>query len=243
MAYLQRIPTIPSTLSPHDAARLCSHVKQSYALGEITYGEYAGLLKKIKKVARKVVAGQAGLLTLGLVKPKLLGIKSKSSQKIFKKTAKIGRIAAVVVGAVVAAPLVAPYLASAGTATMGALKFVGGKLISAPGKLIGALTGKGINPSTATPEQVLEAGQETGTVTEGMLEQAMSLIQSRSQGDAPVYPGGTSYPSRPSDQFVEGSEGAPTGGMLETLKPALPWIGAGIVAIAVLPSLLKGRSK
>lgn len=66
-----------------------------------------GLKKLVKKVtssapaklAKKMVTVQAGIATAGLVKPSVLGIKSKSAQKLYRTTGKVTKIA-VAAGAV-----------------------------------------------------------------------------------------------------------------------------------------------
>jgi hypothetical protein len=195
-----------------------------------------GPLKTVKKVLRKGAVIQAGILTGGFVKGKALGIKSKSSTKLFKTTAKVTRVVAAVAVAVIAAPIVAPYLASAGSATLGGLKFVGGKLISAPKAFLSMLTGKGKNPSNMSTEEIVKEGIESGTITHGMLDQLgpmiPGLVEAIREKPTVEYPGGADYPASP--------EGAPPGGgMMETLGPMLPWIGVGVVAIVVLPALFK----
>jgi hypothetical protein len=200
-----------------------------------------GPLKTVKKVLRKGMTIQAGILTGGLVKGKALGIKSKSSTKLFKTTAKVTRVVAAVAVAVIAAPIVAPYLASAGSAVLGGLKFVGGKLVAAPKAFLSMLTAKGKNPATMTTEEVVKEGIESGTVTPGMLEQLGPLIPDLVGALKPSveYPGGTDYPSSPDQRAQEGV--APGGGIMDTLGPMLPWIGVGVVAIVLIPQLIPRR--
>jgi hypothetical protein len=216
-------------------------------LGEM--GKKPGRFRKLLRKVGAVAAGATGGL-VPFVKPKMLGVKSKSGKKYFR----IGRVVGGVTAAVFAAPfLIAKMGGPAGLTKMGSLKFLGGKLVSGPASLMAKMKSKGIDPKTATTQQVIDAGKETGDVTDSMLENVVTLaknmgiqIPGQSQ-EGPTYPGGTSYPSRPPSEGGGGegytTDGSSTGGMFETVKPMLPWIGAGIVAIAVLPSLLKGRSK
>jgi hypothetical protein len=271
MSYVQHpvLRVDPHTLSPSQRRILLRQAKKAQALGEISYGEYAGLLDKFRKVAkavtkpvarivqkvtskgplktvkkilRKGAVIQAGIVTGGFVKGKALGIKSKSSSKLFKTTAKVTRAVAAVAVAVVAAPLVAPYLASAGSAVLGGLKFVGGKLVSAPKAFLSMLTGKGKTPATMSTEDVIKEGIESGHVTPGMLEQLGPMIpglyDALTQKPSIDYPGGATYPASPEGVPPEEQAG---GGIMDTLGPMLPWIGIGVVAIVVLPSLLRGR--
>jgi hypothetical protein len=199
-----------------------------------------GPLKTVKKVLRKQAAFSVGLATAGLIKPKVFGVKQKGSVKFFRAGGLVGKVAL----AVVAAPIVAPYLASAGSATLGGLKFVGGKLVSAPKAFLSMLTGKGKTPTTMSTEDVVKEGIESGLVTHSMLEQLTpmipGLLDSITQKPSVEYPGGAIYPAAPGGE--ETSQGEPTGGgIMGTLGPMLPWIGVGVVAIVVLPALLKGR--
>jgi len=215
-----------------------------------------GPLKSIKKGLRKVTAAQTGFITAGLLKPKLFGIKSKSGKKMFKIGGVAGKVVAAVTIGVIAAPFVAPYLASAGSATLGGLKFLGGKLVSAPMTLLSKLTSMGKTPQTATTDEVVKAGIETGDITPGMLEQLGGVIPGLTQAlnQAPpdlsipgepdyggTYTPGQGYtPGMPS----EGEEGAPVaeaglfgGG---NLTPML-YLGAGFLALMMFGGK-KGRS-
>lgn len=201
-----------------------------------------GPLKTVKKVLRKQAAFSVGLATAGLVKPKFVGVKQKGSKKFFRAGGLVGKA----VIAVVAAPIVAPYLASAGSAVLGGLKFAGGKLVSAPKNFLSMLTGKGKNPATMSSEEVVQAGVESGQITPGILDQLGPMIPGLVEAVAGArkqpgveYPGGTDYPSAPGG--VPQDQPAGGGGIMTTLGPMLPWIGVGVVAIVVLPALLKGR--
>jgi hypothetical protein len=273
MSYVQHpvLRVDPNTLSLSQRRTLLRQAKNAHALGEISYGEYEGLFKKIKsvvkkiaapvtkvvqkvtskgplktvkKVLRKVAVVQAGVVTGGLIKGKALGIKSKSSTKLFKTTAKVTRVVAAAAVAVIAAPIVAPYLASAGSAVLGGLKFAGGKLISAPKAFLSMLTGKGKNPATMSTEEVIKEGIESGLVTNGMLDQLGPMIpglyDALTTKPSVDYPGGATYPASPEGTSQEGASQT-GGGIMDTLGPMLPWIGVGVVAIVVLPSLLRGR--
>lgn len=209
------------------------------------YGEYSGIGKKLKKlkkrvvkVARKVVVAKAGIVTGGLIKPKILGIKSKGAVKLYRKTGKIAKIGAAVAGAVVFGPAllaaVGPTLASAGSASLGALKFVGGKLVSAPKAVLSALTRKGIDPKTTTPDQAVQAGLETGAVTPSMIETLMGAYMG-TQGQ-PAYPGGAEYPARETDEGQTASASELSEAPSNIPSWVLP-VGVGVAAFA----FMKGR--
>ena len=198
-----------------------------------------GPLKTVKKILRKQAAISVGIATAGLVKPKFVGIKQKGSKKLFRYGGIVGKA----VIAVVAAPIVAPYLASAGSAVLGGLKFVGGKLMAAPKAVMSLFASKGIDPKTATPEQAVQAGIETGSITPGMIEQLAGAIPAvgqafqsyqDSQKSGVEYPGGTIYPSSPEGQGVGG-------GIMETMKPYLPWVIGGVLVAVIVPPLLTSR--
>lgn len=216
----------------------------SYPTTVQEFGEYSGIFKKIKKrvkkIVRKVVTVQAGIVTGGLIKPKLLGIKSKGAVKLYKKTGKIARVVAIAAGVAVALPMAATYFGAAkGTTTFGALKFFGGKLVSAPKNLLDKLTGKGINPSTASIEDVLKAGVETGAITPGMWDQLGNLVPGINQalrGGDSLYPGGTDFPSRPEEDSVSGTPETQQGFLSGLPTWALP-VGVGLGVIV----LMKGR--
>lgn len=57
----------------------------------------------VGKLAGKMAAVQAGVLTAGLVKPKVLGFKSRSTQRTFKTTGKVTRGVAIGTGLTFAA--------------------------------------------------------------------------------------------------------------------------------------------
>jgi hypothetical protein len=268
MSYVQHpvLGVDPHTLSSAQRRDLLRQAKRAHTLGEISYGEYEGLFKKIKSVVKKVAspvtkviqkvtskgplkavkkvlrattAATVAVATAGLVKPKFVGIKSKVGKKIYRTVGTATKIVGGVVLGVMAAPIIAPYLASAGSATLGGLKFVGGKLVSAPSAVMNLFKSKGIDPNTVTPEQAVQAGIETGSINQGMLDQLGNMIPAvgqaiqsyqSSQQPSVEYPGGAAYPAS--------SAG---GGIMDTLGPMLPWIGVGVVAIVVLPSLLRGR--
>jgi hypothetical protein len=178
-----------------------------------------GPLKTVKKALRKVGAAQAGLLTAGVVQPKLLGVKGAKSQRLFTKAGTVTRVAGAVVGTAIAAPAVLPVLAKAGTAAIGGLKFVGGKLAKAPRAVMDALTSKGIDPGAASPDQVMQAGFETGAVTPGDVQ---SFLRS-----APAGPSVDSGEGMPPALPGEVAEGGVLGGAMA------PLLVGGIVIAAL----------
>lgn len=197
-----------------------------------------GPLKAVKKVVRKTAALTAGVVTAGLVKPKFVGVKQKGSKKLFRVGGVVGKVAL----AVALAPIVAPVLSSAGSAVVGGLKFVGGKVVSMGFATKKFLLGKGVDPKTATPDQVVQAGIESGEITPSMIEQLGKAIPDVAQAYQSLqkpsveYPGGAEYPASP-----EGVPPREQAGMLDTIKPYLPWIGVGVVAIILLPKLVGGK--
>lgn len=168
----------------------------SYPLGEEYEDSGLGKRKRgFRKILRKVGAVAAGA-TGGLVpfvKPKMLGVKSKAGKKYFR----IGRVVGGVTAAVFLAPMAIAKLGGpTGLTKMGALKFLGGKLVSGPKRLMSALTKKGIDPKTATTEQVVQTGMQTGDVTPSMLETIVSAAQQAGVVPGkPEYPGGAEYPA------------------------------------------------
>lgn len=156
----------------------------------------------IKKMASNVGAAVAGAVTLGLVPPKVFNIKGHSAMQDFRIGRDIGIATAAVVGASVLAPVLfggaaaAPAAAAgvgAGTVTgvtggvgtfaLGALKFVGGTLVSPMSKaLIGQLTGMGVNPADATQQQLIHAGVLAGDISTQDLNNAADNIRANAAG-------------------------------------------------------------
>lgn len=168
----------------HNLAYLDEYDRDFQGLGANFFQKLTnkGPLKKIKKVVRKVAAGQAGLVTAGLVNPKVLRIKSKSSKKIYKTTGKIAKIGAAVAATVIAAPVVAPAIGSAGSAVIGGLKFVGGKLVGAGKGVASALADRGETPGTASVAEALRAGAAAGELT----PEQLALAQKQASLGLPI---------------------------------------------------------
>ena len=171
-------PSIPSELhstlgeSPEYLDALADFTPQELQL--LALGDYETLegfklkkfFKKVGKAVGKVLAVPAGIVggAIGL-KPGLFGIKSEKAKKRYKKLGKVGRVLIGVGAAALLLPLVLPTIASGASTAVGALKFAGGKLLSAPLSVIKMLTGAGKDPKTATPEEVLEAAEAAGVLT------------------------------------------------------------------------------
>lgn len=179
---------VPPGLSARDAARLAAdpeYQRLVRALSErertaLAFGDYDQLegfsLKKIVKSVGKILSKPAkiigtvtGIIPLASaigIKPKVMGFKAASAQRQYRKIGQITRIvggaALAVAGGIAFGPAIAGAVAKGGSVLWGGLKFLGGKLAAAPASLLSILTGKGINPAEATPEQVLQAGQEAG---------------------------------------------------------------------------------
>ncbi len=146
----------------------------------IAFGDYDALegfsfkkfIKKVGKVLStpaKIIGTVTGLIPLASaigIRPKALGFKSASSQKLYRKIGQVTRIvggaALAVAGGIAFGPAIAGAVGKAGSVLWGGLKFLGGKLAAAPEALMSILGQKGIDPATATPEQILQAGQEAG---------------------------------------------------------------------------------
>ena len=150
-------------------------------MGEYEY-EDEGLGKlKLKKIVRKVAAVTVGtaLAPISAIAPKSLkyvGIKSKSSQKL----ARVAGIGTLAVGAAfVAAPMLGPAIAKSGSAVMGGFKFVAGKLKQAPKPAVDLLQQQGIDPVSAPPERVIQAGLESGSLLPETVQRAQEMTQGR----------------------------------------------------------------
>lgn len=141
-----------------------------------------GPLKTVKKAVRKVAAAQAGLMTMGLIKPKVLHITSKSSKKIYKTTGTVAKIGAAVAATVIAAPVIAPAIGTAGSAVIGGLQFVGGKLVGAGKGVVSALSDRGETPGTASVEEALRAGAVAGELT----PEQLALAQKQASLGLPI---------------------------------------------------------
>lgn len=124
-------------------------------------GDRMGLGKKLKKLGRKYVSVQAGIVTGGLVKPKLLGIKSSDNSRLFRRTGQLTRTAAIV---------------TAGSfALVGAPVALGGSGVGSGGLLskVGSLFGGKPSPSSAP-----DAGDQGGGVaTSGLAERMLGFQQ------------------------------------------------------------------
>jgi len=232
-------------------AQAREHIRGIKGLGEYAEFEDLGkfkfkkIFKPIAKVAKKVAPVLAAVnpLTMPLtlfapgVAKKLYGIKSAKAEKSFKIGRKITVGMAAVAGAVIAAPLIAPIAAKAGSVALGGLKFLGGKVVSMPSKLFSALKGKGYsNPGTASNEEILNTAQETGSITPGMLDQFSRQFPS---GQEPYAEGG--------QLRIPGKEGEiAEAGMFAGMGGALPWIiGGGLLLLTLTgvarPVTLRGR--
>lgn len=119
----------------------------------------------VGKLAGKMAAVQAGIVTAGLVKPKVLGIKSKSNQTIFKTTGKVTRGVAIAAGATFAAVGAPVALGGAGVGSGGLFAGDGGPLAGLFGK---AATQGGGTTSTGLAEKMksITEGGEIGASPE-----------------------------------------------------------------------------
>lgn len=208
-------------------------------------GKRPGKFRKLLRKAGALTAGATGGL-VPFVKPGMLGVKSKSGKKMFR----VGRVVGAATAAFYAGPLLATKLgAKAGISKIGALKFLGGKLVSAPKMLMDKLSSKGIDPKTATPAEVIQAGQETGYVTPGIIDNALKQlgvsggIQSVPVPEgSPEYPEGATYPVRPTEEGSETATPVSEAGMFGGggLTPIL-YLGAGFLALMMFGGK-KGRS-
>lgn len=129
-----------------------------YIYGYDDFG--VSFLKKITKVLRKPVAAIVGIATAGLIPPKLLGIKSAKSKKIFRK----GGIAGKIVGGVVAAVFLGPPLLA---------------MLSGTGAAAGATTAAGAKGPLSFITNFLKKNKGLGTA-------ALGIAQSMIAGKEPI---------------------------------------------------------
>jgi hypothetical protein len=127
------------------------------------------LIKKVRKtsvgkLAGKMVAVNAGIVTAGLVKPKVLGIKSQSNQRIFKTTGKVTRGVAIATGATFAAVGAPVALGGAGVGSGGLFAGAGGPLAGVFGKA---------------------ATQGNGATSTGLAERMKSITEGGELGASP----------------------------------------------------------
>lgn len=160
------------------------------------------LVKRLRKtsagkLAGKVAAVQAGVVTAGLVKPKVLGIKSDRNQKIFRVTGNVTKVAAAVV--------LGAGAAGVGPAAGLATKFGIGN-VNAPG---GAGTGSGLARDL---KFFTEAG-ESGLSTE--------VVRNDQEGEADV----RAFEVPTSGQFLNQNWPLILGGL--ALVGGLVWVGRG----------------
>lgn len=137
--------------------------------------EGISFLKKIEKVFRPVGAAVAGA-TGGLIglKPKVFNVRSRMGKKVYRISRTVAAVAAVSYGAYTIAPWVLSKLSKKATEVKaskpgevkeattkgGMLQWVGGKLKKIPAGVAEILTSQGIDPSQATPEEALIAGEQ-----------------------------------------------------------------------------------
>jgi len=151
-----------------------------------------GPLKGAKMILRKTAAVAAPFTTGGIglvVQPKVLGIKNASSAKLFDRSQQVTRIVGAVAAGVVAAPIVGPVLASAGSAIGTGLSTVGGGLATFGKQGLAMLT-----PGTEDRSDV--AREEKLGMTMGASTGYMSaLAKAKAARDNPAATGTLSMPS------------------------------------------------
>ena len=179
---------VPPGLSPEAAARLAAdpgyvrlvrsfteRERQAIAFGDYDALEGFSLKKFFKKVGKvlstpaKIIGTVTGIIPIASaigIRPKALGFKAASAQRQYRKIGQITRIvggaALAVAGGIAFGPAILGAVKTGASVAWGGLKFLGGKLLAAPKALMEILGSKGIDPGTATPEQVIQAGQEAG---------------------------------------------------------------------------------
>jgi hypothetical protein len=204
--------------------------------------------RAFKKVERKVlrplvkttgaVVGGLTAGTLGIKAPKELRLTGKYS-KLYRRAGKVGRVAAIAGGAVFAGPAIAGLVAKGAPLAMGGLKFLGGKLVQAPRQVLDALRGKGLDPVSASVQDVLEAATETGAVSTAHIEAAARQAREAMPPDYGQY----ESPTRPlgaGDEYEGPPVGVQQAGMatpsLGGLGPLPLAVGGGLVLYALSQS-------
>lgn len=204
--------------------------------------EYEGFGKfKFKKIFKKVAGIAASMSPTSIFFPgltkKAFGIKSAEATKGFKLGRKVFIGATLAVGAVVAAPFVIPALTSAvssgGSMLLGGLKFMGGKLMSAPQSLIDHFSRQGQNINDVPPGDIINAAQQLGHVTPQELENAYTQLKT-SQATTGLPPSGY-YPQEGVEEMAWGQpKGVPTtaeAGMFAGGAPTALLIGGSLLAL------------
>ena len=98
-------------------------------------------------------------MTVGILKAKDIDVGWGGS--FSRGLIKASRIGTAVVGGALLAPIIGPAILSGGKVMLGGLKFLGGKLISAPAGLLNVLKSKGIPDfNSASLEQILDGAQQ-----------------------------------------------------------------------------------
>ena len=115
---------LPPRLSQAQYQQLVREMKGGLSgvgdLGKIKF------FKKIEKLLRKPMAAVAGIVSLGILKPKAFGVKNPKSVKFFK----IGKVVGLVAGAVAGAVFAGPVLLTALKGAAGKLSTMGIQLFS-----------------------------------------------------------------------------------------------------------------
>jgi len=151
-----------------------------------------GPLKTVKLAARKVAAVAAPFTTGGVglvVQPKVLGIKNASSAKLFDRSQQVTRIVGAVAAGVVAAPIVGPVLASAGSAIGTGLSTMGGGLATFGKQGLAMLT-----PGTEDRSDVARE-EKLGMTMGASMGYLSALAKAKAARDNPAATGTLSMPS------------------------------------------------
>ncbi len=222
------------------------------------FGDYDGLGKfKFKKVLKKVgkvarIAAVAPFAVPGMIfapglARKAMGIKAGTkAERIFKKVRKGIIAATAVTGAVVFGPAVLSALgtaaSSAGSMTIGGLKFLSGKLTSLPSGLMNIFKSRGVDPFTLPPDQVIQEAVNQGYLSQ---DQAIRAYQEAAKaGYAPSLEqagAGAGMPPMYGPETPEGGQPVAEAGMFGGGMTGPLVIGAGILAVILFSGQQRRR--
>ncbi len=227
--------------------------------------QFSGLFKKLSRATRKIrhkiaktgltpfltskaqkKAGHvlAGSIAAFGVPPKVLGVKNRASQYKVSKYAKRFRVAgAVVLGGaalMMAGPAIGGFLAKGGSMAMKGITFAGGKLKALPMVMSKFLKSKGQDPATASIEQILEAGTQTGILN----DTDIARMANTAEFTQPVSPSIIPYPQQQELLQIPISQARPVmAGMMPSGIGGLPknTIMIAMLGVSVVGLLMQSK--